>query len=94
MQGQAPNKTERKRKIKRAVQAAAEQLGNTPAVCRSSYICPRLLDEYTEGKTFELLRKTRHGKPVVRIGLSMEERSLLKFLRETIADRRQSPRAA
>ncbi|HUJ15021.1 MAG TPA: DNA topoisomerase IB [Thermoanaerobaculia bacterium] len=94
MEGQAPSKTERKRKIKRAVQATAEQLGNTPAVCRSSYICPRVLDEYMEGKPFELLRKRRHGKPVVRLGLSMEERSLLKFLRETIADRRRHPRAA
>lgn len=94
LQGQAPSKTERKRKIKRAVQATAEQLGNTPTVCRSSYICPRLLDEYFEGKPFELLRKTRRGKPVARMGLSMEERSLLKFLRETIADRRRHRRAA
>ena len=94
MQGQAPNKTERKRRIKRAVTATAEQLGNTPAVCRSSYICPRLLDEYMEGKPFEMLRKKRKGKPVVRVGLSIEEKALLKFLRETIADRRRHPRAA
>lgn len=94
IEGQAPSKTERKRKIKRAIQATAEQLGNTPAVCRSSYICPRILEEYTEGKPFELLRRGRRGKPVVRVGLSMEERTLLKFLRETIADRRARPRAA
>jgi DNA topoisomerase I len=88
IEGQGASKTERKRKIKRAIQATAEQLGNTPAVCRSSYICPRILEEYNEGKPFELLRKGRRRKPVVRIGLSMEERSLLKFLRQTIADRR------
>jgi DNA topoisomerase-1 len=96
MEGQAPSKTERKRKIKRAVQATAEQLGNTPAVCRSSYICPRLIDEYMDGKPFETLRKHAKGSPVVRAGLSKEERALLKFLRETIADRRSQliPRAA
>jgi DNA topoisomerase-1 len=94
MQGQGASKTERKRKIKQAVQAASEQLGNTPAVCRASYICPRLLDEYMEGKPFEMLRKKQKGSPVVRIGLSKEERALLKFLRETIADRRRRPRAA
>ena len=94
MQGQAPSKTERKRRVRKAVVATAEQLGNTPAVCRSSYICPRLIDEYMEGKPFEVLRKTRKGSPVVRVGLSMEERALLKFLRETIADRRAKPRAA
>jgi DNA topoisomerase-1 len=94
MQGQGTSKTDRKRRIRKAVVATSEQLGNTPAVCRSSYICPRLLDEYLEGKPFEMLRKTRKGSPVVRVGLSMEEKALLKFLRETIADRRGSPRAA
>jgi DNA topoisomerase-1 len=94
MQGQGASKTERKRKIKQAVQATSEQLGNTPAVCRASYICPRLLDEYMDGKPFEMLRKKQKGSPVVRIGMSKEERALLKFLRETIADRRRRPRAA
>ncbi len=94
MQGQGASKTDRKRRVRKAIVATAEQLGNTPAVCRSSYICPRLLDEYMAGKPFEMLRKTRKGSPVVRIGLSMEEKTLLKFLRETIADRRRSPRAA
>jgi DNA topoisomerase-1 len=94
MQGQGASKTERKRKVRKAIVATSEQLGNTPAVCRASYICPRILDEYMEGKPFEVLRKTRKGSPVVRVGLSMEERALLKFLRETIADRRKNPRAA
>lgn len=94
MQGQGTSKTDRKRRMRKAIVATSEQLGNTPAVCRSSYICPRLLDEYLEGKPFEMLRKTRKGSPVVRVGLSMEERALLKFLRETIADRRRTPRAA
>jgi DNA topoisomerase-1 len=94
MLGQGNTKTERKKRMKQAIAATAEQLGNTPAVCRSSYICPRLLDEYMDGKPFESLRKQKKGKPVVRIGLSMEEKALLKFLRETIADRRQRPRAA
>jgi len=94
MQGQAPSKKERKRRIRDAIVATSEQLGNTPAVCRSSYICPRLLDDYMEGRPFETLRKTRKGSPVSRTGLSIEEKALLKFLRETIADRRKQPRAA
>jgi len=94
LQGQGTTKRERKQRIKLAVQATAEQLGNTPAVCRSSYICPRLIHEYMEGKPFEMLRKRRTGSPVVRSGLSIEERALLKFLRETIANRRKRPRAA
>ena len=71
-----------------------DTVGNTPAVCRSSYICPRLIDEYLLGRPFEMLRKTRRGNPVSKTGLSVEEKALLKFLRETIADRRRRPRAA
>ena len=94
MLGPAKGKTDGKKKIRSAVQATAEQLGNTPAVCRSSYICPRLLEEYVGGRPFPPLRKTRKGRPVARLGLSMEEKALLKFFRETIADRRKRPRAA
>lgn len=94
IEGQETAKTARKRRVKKAVAATAEQLGNTPAVCRNSYICPRVVDEYMEGRPFEMLRRTRGGSPVVRTGLSLEERALLRFLRETIADRRKAPRAA
>ena len=94
MQGEGVTKTERKRNVRKAVEATAEQLGNTPAVCRTSYICPRLIDEYMDGRPFEMLRKQHKGSPVVRVGLSKEERALLKFLRETIADRRRKTRAA
>jgi DNA topoisomerase I len=42
------------RAIRVAVKRVAERLGNTPAVCRSSYIDPRLLDRFRDGKTIEL----------------------------------------
>jgi DNA topoisomerase I len=40
--------------IRAAVKRVAERLGNTPAVCRSSYIDPRVLDRFRDGKTIEL----------------------------------------
>jgi DNA topoisomerase-1 len=43
-----------KRAINVAVKRVAEQLGNTPAVCRSSYIDPRVLDRFREGVAIEL----------------------------------------
>lgn len=94
LQGQCETKAERKRRIKKAITSTAELLGNTPAVCRSSYICPRLLDEYMDGAPVSSLRKKPTGKTVPKAGLSPEEKALLKFLRETIADRRRQPRAA
>jgi len=41
---------ERKRKITQAIKVTAQTLGNTPAVCRSSYICPEVLVSFTKGK--------------------------------------------
>jgi DNA topoisomerase-1 len=94
MQGQAVTKKERKKRVKKAVESTALLLGNTPAVCRTSYICPRLLEEFMGGKPFEPARKNPRGQLVARNGHSPEEKALLKFLRETIADRRRVSRAA
>lgn len=44
-------KTGRKRAIARAVEEASHYLGNTPAVCRKSYIDPRVIDRYETGVT-------------------------------------------
>jgi DNA topoisomerase-1 len=47
----ADSKTARKRAEARAVQEVAHYLGNTPAVCRASYIDPRVFDRYRSGWT-------------------------------------------
>jgi DNA topoisomerase IB len=41
--------TGRKRAITRAIKEVAHYLGNTPAVCRASYIDPRVFDAYRAG---------------------------------------------
>ena len=40
--------------IRAAIKRVAERLGNTPAVCRSSYIDPRVLDRFRQGETIKL----------------------------------------
>jgi DNA topoisomerase I len=45
------SKTGRKRAITRAVKEVAHYLGNTPAVCRASYIDPRVFDRFQGGVT-------------------------------------------
>ena len=55
--------TGRKRAVTRAVAEVAHYLGNTPAVCRASYIDPRVVDRYRAGVTIaEVLH--RLGKDV------------------------------
>jgi DNA topoisomerase IB len=41
----------RRRAVSRVVTEVARYLGNTPAVCRSSYIDPRVIDLYDDGVT-------------------------------------------
>jgi DNA topoisomerase IB len=45
----AASRTGRQRAITRAVKEVAHYLGNTPAVCRASYIDPRVFDAYNSG---------------------------------------------
>lgn len=49
--GVARSETGRKRAIARAMKEVSAYLGNTPAVCRSSYVDPRIIDRYTAGAT-------------------------------------------
>jgi DNA topoisomerase I len=44
----------RRRRINDAVEAVAEFLGNTPAICRRSYIDPRVFDRYRDRETIKL----------------------------------------
>lgn len=46
----ARTKQERKRRIAEALRYVADHLGNTPAVCRSSYVFPRVLESFERGR--------------------------------------------
>jgi DNA topoisomerase-1 len=48
--------TSRKRVVSTVVKEVAEALGNTPAVCRASYVDPRVIDRFLNGETIELPR--------------------------------------
>ena len=48
---EAKSPTARKRAVARAMKEVAHYLGNTPAVCRSSYVDPRVVDRYQAGIT-------------------------------------------
>ena len=45
--------------VRRAIEHAAELLGNTVAVCRSSYIAPRVLSAYESGELLDEWRRSR-----------------------------------
>jgi DNA topoisomerase-1 len=49
------NRTAHKRAVSMALKQTAATLGNTPAVCRSSYITPLMLREFEGGRVVKLL---------------------------------------
>jgi DNA topoisomerase IB len=49
--GDRLSRTARQRAARLAVKEVSEYLGNTPAVCRSSYIDPKVLDRFEHGET-------------------------------------------
>ncbi|MPV38851.1 DNA topoisomerase IB [Georgenia subflava] len=59
----ATSRTARKRAERESVSAVAEYLGNTPAVCRASYIDSRVLDLAERGKTIDTTLARRADNP-------------------------------
>jgi DNA topoisomerase I len=47
----AHGRAAREREVKQAVKTVAAYLGNTPAVCRASYVDPRVIDRFQAGVT-------------------------------------------
>lgn len=64
--GKAENEKELKKNVCAAIKKVAEQLGNTPTVCRGSYIHPAVLKSYEAGVTLEefIPKKKRHIKRI------------------------------
>jgi DNA topoisomerase-1 len=80
--GPAETETEAKRVIPAVMRRVGKELGNTPAVARSSYVSPAVIDQYLDGRTIEDFRP-RHLR-LVRArdsGLDQEEQALLSLLR-------------
>ena len=75
--------TQRKRKVLAAIKETAEMLGNTPAVCRSSYICPAVIDRFQRGNIIDGHFKTLEDFVAYRgRKLHQGEKALLRFLKQ------------
>ena len=71
----------RKRRIVAAIKETAEVLGNTPPVCRSSYVCPEVIHDFEKGKVIDDCFSNLEDLVAFRgHGLHDAERALLKFL--------------
>ncbi|HEY5662034.1 MAG TPA: hypothetical protein VIR59_14710 [Gaiellaceae bacterium] len=80
--GPPESEREAKKVIPAVMRRVGNELGNTPAVARSSYVSPAVIDQYLDGRTIDDFRP-RHLR-VVRArdtGLDPEEQALLSLLR-------------
>ncbi|MGW7346192.1 DNA topoisomerase IB [Streptomyces sp. NPDC054854] len=73
----------RDRVVARAVREVSDYLGNTPAVCRASYIDPRIIELYDDGRTIapaldDLGENGLFGRPATHGAV---ERAVLRLLR-------------
>jgi DNA topoisomerase-1 len=77
------SETPRGKKLVRAVRETAERLGNTPAICRASYISPRVLRSFEKGRVIAPPAATPERLMARRApGLAPAESELLRLLEE------------
>ena len=70
---------EAKKTIANVMRTVGERLGNTPAVARSSYVSPAVVEQYLDGRTIEDFRPRQLRVVKARdIGLDPEENALLE----------------
>ncbi|MGD1066490.1 MAG: DNA topoisomerase IB [Vulcanimicrobiaceae bacterium] len=76
--------TKRRRQVADVVSAVADQLGNTPAVCRKSYIFPGVIDRFIANGAIELaVRAAKHAAPDA---LHDEECAVVALIETILAD--------
>jgi DNA topoisomerase-1 len=90
--GPAKTPTEAKRNVALAMRLVSTELGNTPAICRKSYVHPIIVARYLDdGETIALPRARRRAANRGQAH-SPEERALIVFLDRHFPDRRSAAR--
>ena len=86
--GPPKSPTEAKRNVALAMRLVSAELGNTPTVCRSSYVHPMVIARYLDdGETIVLPRRSTAQTSEERH--SVEERALIAFLERHFPERRK-----
>lgn len=75
--GPAEDERAAKRTIAAVMRSVGEELGNTAAVARESYVSPAVLDAYLAGRTLDDYRRASRRPP----RMSQDERALVRLLR-------------
>ena len=89
--GKGKSQSERKKNVVTAVRLVAAELGNTPTICRKSYVHPVVVMKYLRsGTTIALPKQMSTSENGT--GHAPEESALIEFLDEYFPERRKAPR--
>jgi DNA topoisomerase I len=75
------SEAEAKRVLASVMRRVGDELGNTPAVARSSYVSPAVVEQYLAGVTLDQFQPNGRPLSTAQRGLSRNERALLSLLR-------------
>jgi DNA topoisomerase I len=90
--GPPESEPEAKRVLSSVMRRVGDELGNTAAVARASYVSPAVVEQYLEGVTLERFEANgRRPLSALQRGLSRDERALLSLLRSWRARRARTP---
>jgi DNA topoisomerase-1 len=87
--GACESEAQARKNIVQMVDAVAERLGNTRAVCRKYYIHPAVIAAYTDGSLFAA--RVQAEMTTSESSLSAEEEAVLQLLRERLASETADP---
>ena len=90
--GKGKSQTERKKNVVTAVRLVASELGNTPTICRKSYVHPVVVTRYLRSGTTISLPDTPPSSKLNGVGHTPEEEALISFLDQHFPERRKAPR--
>ncbi|MDB4915292.1 MAG: topoisomerase catalytic core domain protein [Gemmatimonadetes bacterium] len=89
--GAPTSDTDARRNVMTTMRLVASELGNTPAICRTSYVHPLVVAQYVdEGETIKL--PPRYASRADMYAHSPEERALIRFLDAHFPERRSRAR--
>jgi DNA topoisomerase-1 len=89
--GPAKSQNMRKKNVVTAVRLVAAELGNTPTICRKSYVHPVILQKYLRSAAIIKLSPKRAGQ-AGSTAHSPEETALIEFLDDHFPERRKERR--
>jgi DNA topoisomerase I len=90
--GKGKSSNERKKNVVTAVRLVASELGNTPAICRKSYVHPVVVMRYLRSGTTITLPAKAKAASSNGVGYAPEESALIEFLDEYFPERRKTVR--